>query len=466
MTASVTGEDALCRLSAVEARRRFADGTLSPVALMDAVLARAARMDPALRLFAHTMFDEARQEARQADAALQAGAAGGPLHGIPITIKDNVAIAGVPMRAGSAAVPVTMPAADGLTVQRIRAAGGIVTGKTTLPEFAHKVLTDNAIDGHTRNPWSLDHTPGGSSGGASAALASGAGPLGIGTDGGGSIRCPASCTSTVGLKPTLGRVPNETAPDAFGSFFFVGPMARTVADVRLLLSVIEGAADADPYSGLLQAPPRQAGLTRIGFVEHFGDYRTDDGVATVVRRAIECLSECGAVVQAMRPACFFNLFPSYQILATTAHAARFGHLADSAPDLLTASMLNSIEIGRGWTGVDLLTAQDRRTTLFRAVQALFAEVDVIATPTMIAPPPLLSNGGSIATEAFGEWAAPLYPFNMTGHPAISVPAGFSAEGLPVGVQLVGRWHAEAMLLDLAETLETALALPQMPALPS
>ena len=168
----------------------------------------------------------------------------------------------------------------------------------------------------------------------------------------------------------------------------------------------------------------------------------------------------------MRPACFFNLFPSYQILATTAHAARFGHLADSAPDLLTASMLNSIEIGRGWTGVDLLTAQDRRTTLFRAVQALFAEVDVIATPTMIAPPPLLSNGGSIATEAFGEWAAPLYPFNMTGHPAISVPAGFSAEGLPVGVQLVGRWHAEAMLLDLAETLETALALPQMPALPS
>ena len=466
MTTSVTGEDALCRLSAVEARRRFADGTVSPVALMDAVLDRAARMDPVLRLFAHTMFDEARQEARQAETALRAGAACGPLHGIPVTIKDNIAVAAIPMRAGSAALPATMPAKDGLTVRRIRAAGGIVIGKTTLPEFAHKVLTDNAIDGDTRNPWNLDHTPGGSSGGASAALAAGAGPLGMGTDGGGSIRCPASCTSTVGLKPTLGRVPNETAPDAFGSFFFVGPMARTVADVRLLLSLIEGPCDDDPYSGLPPAPPRQSGLIRIGFVEHFGDYRTDDAVAGVVRRAVECLSEGGAVVQAMRPACFFNLFPSYQILATTAHAARFGHLADSASHLLTTSMRQSIEIGRGWSGVDVLVAQDRRTTLFRAVQALFAEVDVLATPTMIAPPPGLGSGGSIATKEFGAWAAPLYPFNMTGHPAISVPAGFSPQGLPVGLQLVGRWHADAMLLDLAETLETALSLPQMGALPS
>ena len=465
MTASVTGEDALCRLSAVEARRRFADGSLSPVTLMDAVLDRAARMDPALRLFAHPMFDEARQEARQAEAALQDAAACGPLHGIPVTIKDNIAVAGIPLRAGSAAVPATMPTADGLTVQRIRTAGAIVIGKTTLPEFAHKVLTDNAIDGHTRNPWNLDHTPGGSSGGASAALAAGVGPLGIGTDGGGSIRCPASCTSTLGLKPTLGRVPNETAPDAFGSFFFVGPMARTVADVRLLLSVIEGPCDADPYSGVLPARARPAGPPRIGFVEHFGDYRTDDAVATVVRRAIDRLSESGAAVEVIHPACFSNLFPSYQVLATTAHAARFGHLAGTAPDRLTASMRDSIEIGRGWTGVDLLAAQDRRTALFRAVQALFAEVDVIATPTMTALPPGLGSGGSIATEAFAAWAAPLYPFNMTGHPAVSVPAGFSAQGLPVGLQLVGRWHADAMLLDLAETLETALGLPQMPALP-
>lgn len=181
----MTSDNALCRMTAVEAAGRIAARTLSPVALMEAVLARAARLDPVLRLFAEPMFDAAREGAHQALIAVKSGAALGPLHGVPITIKDNIAVAGVPMQAGSAAVPVSVPAADGLTVQRVRGAGAIVIGKTTLPEFAHKVLTDNAIDGATRNPWSLAHTPGGSSGGTSAALAVGVAPLGIGTDGGG-----------------------------------------------------------------------------------------------------------------------------------------------------------------------------------------------------------------------------------------------------------------------------------------
>lgn len=458
----MTFDDALCRMTAVEAAGRIAARTLSPVALMEAVLARAARLDPVLRLFAEPMFDAAREGAHQALTAVESGMALGPLHGVPITIKDNIAVAGVPMRAGSAAAPASVPAVDGLAVQRVRAAGAIVIGKTTLPEFAHKVLTDNAIDGATRNPWSLAHTPGGSSGGASSALAGGVAPLGIGTDGGGSIRCPASCTSIVGLKPTLGRVPNETAPDAFGSFFFVGPMARTVADVRLVLSVIEGFCPADPYSGLPSVARRRDGPVRIGFVEQFGTNPTSEAVAGVVGVALERLTACGCVVDPMRPACFEGLFSAYQVLATTAHATRFGHLAEAAS--LTTSMRESIEVGRRWTGVDLLAAQDRRTALFRAVQALFEKVDVIATPTMTAPPPGLDFGGSIATDAFGAWAAPLYPFNMTGHPAVSVPAGFTAEGLPVGLQLVGPWQADSMLLDVAEMVETVLGLDCWPEL--
>ena len=461
-------EDELCRLSAGEAARRIAGRTLSPVALMEAVLARAARLDPALRLFAEPMSGAAREAAEQAEAAVEAGSPIGPLHGVPITIKDNIAVAGVPLRAGSRAAPAVVPAADGLTVQRVRAAGAIVVGKTTLPEFAHKVLTDNDVDGVTRNPWRLDRTPGGSSGGAAAALAAGVAPLAIGTDGGGSIRCPASCTGTVGLKPTLGRVPNETAPDGFGSFFNVGPMARTVADVRLLLSVLEGAHPADPHALSRARLPhahaaRRAGPLRIGVVEQFGDYPTSPAVAAVARRAMDALS-AGAAVTRLQPACFRDLFPTYQVLATTAHAARFGHLLDGAGDRLTASMADSIGIGRRWSGVALLQAQDRRTALFRAVQDVFETVDVIAMPAMTAPPPELDFGGSIATEGFGEWAAPLYPFNMTGHPALSLPAGFTDDGLPVGLQLVGPWDGDTLVLDVAECLQDALGLARVPEL--
>lgn len=450
----------LCRLSATDAARLIASQMLSPVDLVEAVLAQAERLDPVLRVFALPMADAARRAAHEAQATVRAGSALGPLHGVPITIKDNVAIGGLPMRQGSAAAPIVVPAADAEVVRRIKAAGAIIIGKTTLPEFAHKVLTDNVIDGVTRNPWRLDRTPGGSSGGASAALAVGIAPLAVGTDGGGSVRCPASCTGTVGLKGTLGRIPNEAAPDAFGNFFFIGPMARTVTDVRLLLSVMQGNLPADPYA--VAAPGGESTTAvrgvRIGWVEHFGHYRTEVEVSHVTRLAMESLAARGAHVEPLHPACFEDLFGTYRVLATSAHATRLGHLTARQPDALTPSLRDSIEQGRTWSAIDLLRAQDRRTVLFRAVQDLFETVDVIATPTMTAPPLPLDAGGSIATDEYGAWAAPLYPFNMTGHPALSIPAGFTQSGLPVGLQLVGRWYAEPLLLDIAAELEAGLDL--------
>lgn len=452
---SGTADEALCELSATDAARQIAAGTLSPVALTEAVLARVCRLDPVLRFLAASMADQARDAAQAAEAAVRAGLPLGPLHGVPVTIKDNLAVAGVPMRQGSAAAPAVVPGEDAAVVQRVRAAGAIIIGKTTLPEFAHKVLTDNPVDGATRNPWRLDRTPGGSSGGAATALAAGVGPLALGTDGGGSVRCPASCTGTVGLKATLGVVPNEAAPDGFGNFYFTGPMARTVADLRLLLSVLRGAHRADPYS-LASAPPqgRPPRDLRVGWVEHFGRYRTEAETARVTTAAVAKLAEAGARVEAVAPACFMDVYGTYRVLATAAHAARMGHLVDS--HALTPSMRDSIQRGMRWSGAEVIRAQDRRTALFRGVQALFEQFDVVVTPTVTAPPPGLDAGGSIATDWYAAWAAPLYPFNLTGHPAMSVPAGLTADGLPVGLQLVGGWHAEAALLDAAAAVESAL----------
>jgi aspartyl-tRNA(Asn)/glutamyl-tRNA(Gln) amidotransferase subunit A len=427
-------------------------------------LACAEKVNPALNIFAREMADAARAGALAAEAAVMRGDTLSALHGVPITIKDNVAIGGLPLANGSAAFLDAVPAADAAVVQRIRQAGAIIIGKTNLPEFAHKVLTDSPAFGTTRNPWNLERTPGGSSGGASAALAAGVAPLAVGTDGGGSIRCPASCTGVVGLKPTLGLIPQETAPDAFANFSFVGPMARTVADTALLLSVMAGPVDGDPFSigpGLGVIPPgetKMAGL-RIGWVEHFGRYRTDPAVAELMRAAMTSLEGQGAVVEPIHPPCFDDVFEYYVVLATTNHATRYGDLPAVWGDRMSASIRASIADGQRYSGVEWMRAHTSRTILFRAVQKLFERFDVIATPTMTAPPKKLDAEGSIATEAYGEWAAPLYPFNLSSHPAISVPAGFTADGLPVGLQMVGPWFGEQRLLSVAAVLEQVLDWP-------
>jgi aspartyl-tRNA(Asn)/glutamyl-tRNA(Gln) amidotransferase subunit A len=453
-------DDQLCFLPATELAQRIAARELSPVTVMDAVLARAETMDKILNLFATPLFDAARDAARAAEAAVMAGGPLGPLHGVPITVKDNVAVGGVRWTNGSAAFMDNIAAEDAAVVTRAKTAGAIIIGKTNLPEFAHKVLTDSPAFGVTRSPWSLDHTPGGSSGGASAALAAGVAPLAIGTDGGGSIRCPSSCCGLNGLKATLGRIPQE-APDGFANYFFVGPMARRVDDVALLLSVMAGPLPADPFPIGAPPPPAAAlapedaaaGL-RIGWVEHFGRYRTDPEVARLTGAAVRSLESAGALVEELRAPCFDDVFETYTVLASSAHAARFSSLVERWGERMTPSMLDSIAKGTRWSAIDWLRAHEQRTRLFRAVQLLFERFDIIATPTMIAPPKPLDAGGSIATEMYAEWAAPLYPFNLTAHPAMSVPTGFTDDGLPVGLQLIGPWFAEERLLRVAALLET------------
>lgn len=449
--------DELCSLTATDAARLIAQRKLSPVELTDAVLGRAERLQPSLNMFALLTGDDARRDAALAEAAVMRGAPLGPLHGVPITVKDNLALGGKPLRHGSLMTEGAVAAADAAVVARVKAAGAVVIGKTTLPEYAHKVLTDSPAFGVTRNPWDLAHTPGGSSGGASAALAAGVAPLAIGTDGGGSIRCPASCTGIVGLKATLGRVPNDSTPDGFANFSFTGPMARTADDAALLLSVLAGPSPVDPYS--LAAPPLAAGSpngtardVRIGWIEHFGRYRTDPEVGAITGAAVAALADQGAIVEALHDPCFDDVFDIYTVIATTAHATRLGAQADRFGTAVTDTLRDSIARGARWSAVEWQRAHDKRTALFRAVQRLFTRFDVLATPTMTAPPPTVDAGGATITGMYAEWAAPLYPFNLTGHPALSLPAGMTRRGLPVGLQLIGRWHAEGALLDLAACL--------------
>ena len=447
--------DDVCFRPATELAAMIRQRKLSPVEVTDAVIARAERLQPKLNVFAYPMYEAARQAARAAESAVTSGKELGPLHGVPITIKDNVPIAGLPLGNGSIAMKDWVAPTDAVVTQRIKAAGAIIIGKTTLPEFAHRVLTDSPVWGVTRNPWNLEHTPGGSSGGTSAALAAGVAPLSVGTDGGGSIRAPASNTGVSGLKATLGRIPFEIMPDGFANYVFVGPMARTTADVALLYSVMAGPHMDDPYT--LGQPPvalsESKGKLRIGWIEHFGRYRTEAEVAQLTGAMVASLERQGHSVEPLADTCFDNVFDTYVVIATTAHAARLGPLVEKWGDKLTPTLRKSITRGAKYSAVDWQLAHDRRTTLYRAVQRLFERYDVILTPTMNAPPVRLDADGSVECDMYAEYAAPLYPINLTGNPAASVPAGFTKSGLPVGLQIIAPWFGEGRILKLAAELE-------------
>jgi aspartyl-tRNA(Asn)/glutamyl-tRNA(Gln) amidotransferase subunit A len=446
----------LCYASARELARGYRRRDFSPVEVVEAVIARATRAQTALNLFVFTRFDEARAEATIAEARLMRGESRGPLDGVPLAVKDNLATLGHKMTNGSFAMANFEPTVDAVSWARLKAAGAILLGKTATPEFAHKVLTDSPMYGVTRSPWSQEHTPGGSSGGATAAVACGLGPIGLGTDGGGSIRCPASCSNVLGIKATLGRIPFESIPDGFANYAFTGPFARDADDLALALALMSGPLDADPHTiGItaMPVPPPRGDIAlrkpRIGWIQDFGGRRCDAEVAGLTRAAIDRMASEGAVVEALDDPIFADVFDYYVVIATTAHAARLAAAYEQLGERMSASLRASVEQGRRYSAAEWQRASDRRTALFRRVQQILERFDLIATPTMNTPPKRIDEGGAINTPMYADWACALYPFNLTGHPALSMPVGFTASGLPVGLQLVGRWHDEARLIDVA-----------------
>lgn len=460
--------DDLCFLSAVETAQRVARREISPVEVVDALLARIEAVQPALNAFTVVCAESAREQAKRAEAAVMRGEALGPLHGVGFTVKDMIDAAGVPITWGSYMFENRIPAEDALAVARLKQAGAILLGVTTMPECGPKATTDSPLWGVTRNPWNLERTPGGSSGGAAAALASGCGALALGTDRAGSVRIPASCCGVVGLKPSPGVIPDSRAPDVFDTSYVIGPLARGPEDAALAMGVLSGPDRGDPRSYGAQrkdyfreaaAQGSMAGI-RIAWMPTVGNAEVDGEVRRCCEAALSRFVELGAVVEEVD----VDLMSSVDMLFVLVGVGLNALYADKAAthgERVDRSLREAIEQGGKWSGTDVAAAMVARSELFRTVEALFQHHDLLASPTLTLPAisvdhyywdPMVVNGRTLGSARY-DWFPYCHPFNHTGHPAISVPCGMSAEGLPVGLQLAAPWHAEAALLRAAAELE-------------
>jgi aspartyl-tRNA(Asn)/glutamyl-tRNA(Gln) amidotransferase subunit A len=463
--------DDLLFLTARQAAALIRRRALSPVEYVNAVLAAAEATQPRLNAFVTLVHEQARAAAKAAEQAVMDGATLGPLHGVPVSVKDQVDTAGIRTTHGSAIFAENVPARDDITVTRLREAGAILIGKTRMPEFGHKGLTDGPSFGVTPNPWDLSRTSGGSSGGAAAALAVGLGPIALGTDGAGSIRIPAACCGVVGLKPTLGMVPWEAAADAFGNYTYAGPMARSVTDAAVMLGAIAGPSPRDPWS--LNGPAVSAlspGLIggdlsglRVGFIERAANPRLDRDMEANTRASLNALAAMGAEVEPVTESIDWIEFPGRVMYQGNFAVAMAKHLPEWR-DRMDPVLLAFMERGEGFSLAQFRQAQYARTGLFRAVQGLLERYDVLVSPTLTRTAlPADFDAAHDEVEVEGEksgitrqgWSAYVYPFNLTGHPALTVPSGFAADGLPTSVQIVGRWGADLDVLRLGALLEAA-----------
>jgi aspartyl-tRNA(Asn)/glutamyl-tRNA(Gln) amidotransferase subunit A len=459
------------QMPAVELAGRIGRGDLSCREVMDAVLDRIERFDARTNAFALVDRDAARRAADRADRERAAGAPLGPLHGLPISAKDLINTAGMRTAHGSRAFAGNVPTTDAEAIARVRRAGGIVFGKTTTPELGCKILTDSPLHGVTRNPWNPDRTPGGSSGGAAVATAMGYGPLALTTDGAGSSRIPAACCGVVGLKPTLGAVPMELAADVFGGLSCIGVMARTAADVELLFSVIAGPSRLDPWTlghgrgaiAARDAAPQGFRGLRVRWIRTMGNPAIDPEVVRLTERTVASMADAGAVMLD-GPHDFDWALDACRLLLRANQAARHAPLLEKWRELLDPVLVQGIEEGLDMSPAQMRQVVLERSALFRRVQVLFDDADLLVTPTFSATPPGVEQR---ADEPFGvagappgplrqSWYSYTIPFNPTGHPAVSVPCGVAADGMPVGLQLVGPWHSERMLVDLAQALEPVI----------
>jgi Asp-tRNA(Asn)/Glu-tRNA(Gln) amidotransferase A subunit family amidase len=454
------------RLPLVEMASLARSGALSSLELVEAHLARIEAVNPHYNAFTMVLADQARGSARRADQGLKMG----PLHGVPVTVKDSYDVAGSPTRLGSYFAPEAPAAGDSAVAARLRRAGAIILGKTNTPEFLGSYETDNYITGRTNNPWDVERTPGGSSGGEAAAIASGCSPCGAGTDGGGSIRVPAHFCGIAGLKPTPGRISliGHRPTEAVSGIGVAGPMARSVADVRLLFEVLAGYDDRDPLSAPVELRLPEIGGARIGVLETFYDIPVQPSVRRAIREAAALLAGLGFVVDAFRPEGLErapNLWSFFFAeLNARASKERIAGREAEAHWTYTENLDRLLERppASGWQVIESLAARDRmRRTLveqMRNVPFLLMPVSSIAA--------FPHRERKFATEAkpIGLFQAmmPATAFNLLGVPALTVPFTLDEQGMPVAVQIVGRPWEEEALLELGSALETARGPFQAP----
>jgi aspartyl-tRNA(Asn)/glutamyl-tRNA(Gln) amidotransferase subunit A len=451
----------LCFRPATDLAADIRSRRLSPVELTQAILARIEALNPRLNCFCTPTPESALAQARAAEDAVMRGQPLGPIAGIPYSIKDLQPTQGVRTMRGSRIFEDNVPEDTTPLEQRLQAAGGVFLGKTTTPEFGWKGVTDSPVTGITRNPWHLERTPGGSSGGAAAQVAAGLGPLAQGGDGGGSIRIPASFSGIFGLKPTHGLVPYTPIPHN-DLLSHLGPMTRTVADAALMLNVIAGFDPADRFS---QAGPKRdylAGLqggikgARVYWSPTLGYAQVDPQVAEATAKAARRFEELGCEVDEGDPG-WGDPTDWFIVLY---QAAMAGGLADQLPrweNQMDPGLVHMVRRGMAYSAVDYLQARIARFAFYDKVRRFFERYDLLLTPATavtafpvgrVAPDP-----AKIEAEDLFAWTPFSFPFNATGHPAASVPVGFDRDGLPIGLQIVGQLHADDLVLRAAAAYE-------------
>ncbi|MBM3648209.1 MAG: amidase [Alphaproteobacteria bacterium] len=447
-------------LSAAQAARAIAAKELSPVALMQALLDRIARLDPKLNVFIRLDAEAALAAAMAAETEAAAGRLRGPLHGVPVGIKDIIDVAGLPTTAHSKILEDNIAAADAVCVQKLRGAGAIVLGKVATHEFAIGGPSFDLPWPPARNPWNTDHHPGGSSSGSGAGVAGGLFPLALGTDTGGSVRNPASCCGIVGLKPTYGLVSRRGVLPLSFTLDHIGPMTRSVADNALMLEAIGGHDPLDPGSAASAAGRYAAALDRsvrglrVGFVRHFHevDVPAEPEVTAALAHVARTLQMEGAEVRGIRlPTLGEFAAVNRVILQSEAWAIHAPWLRERPGDYGQLSR-RRLMAGAFFGAGDYVQAQRRRLQMIAEIEAAFREVDVLLCASSMDPPCRIDRPADI-DRTYARQART--PFNVSGHPALAMLAGLSVDGLPISVQFVGRYFEEATVFQVARAWEQA-----------
>ena len=448
-------------LGAAELARRYRDRSLSPVEVTRALLDRIGRLDPVLGAFVHVAAVRALDDARHSEAAVAAGRPRGPLEGVPVVLKDLLDASDMPTAAGSRVIG-RLPARDAAVVARLRAAGAVLLGKVGLHELAFGVTGVNPHFPPCRNPWDRERVPGGSSSGSAVALAAGLAPLAIGTDTGGSIRIPSSACGVVGLKPTFGAVGRSGLVPLAWSLDHVGPMARSVADAALLFDAIAGHDRDDPWSAAHAHEP--AGRTlgagvrglRLGVLDASAAGAAagvDDEVGAAVEAALGVLSGLGArTVPVAVPPLEPIYTATFALIASEAGGYHRRRLADRPADF-GEDVRRNLAIGLCLSAADVIAARRAQGVATAALLRAFDDVDAVVLPTL--PRTALRRSDPVSREPREAWNRLVVPFNLTGLPALSLPAGFDRAGLPIGLQVAGRPFDEATILRVAAAYEGA-----------
>ena len=455
----------ICRLTARELATRIRARQLSAVDVLSAHLQQIERVNPRVNAIITLVPELAMKAARHADEAMMRGAAVGPLHGLPIAHKDLQLTKDVRTTFGSPIFKDFVPAQDSLVVERLRQAGAIALGKTNTPEFGAGSQTFNAVFGPTLNPYALTKTCGGSSGGAAVALACGMIPIADGSDMGGSLRNPAAFCNVVGLRPSPGRVPTWPAASGWSTLGVEGPMGRTVADTALLLSAMAGPDRRSPLSlheagGAFSAPlDRAFNGVRVAWWKDLGGLPVDRAVRDVVNGQRRIFESLGCRVDDAEPD-LRGADDIFKTLRALAFAVGIGDVVSRHRALVKDTILWEIDRAQRLTAADVVRAETERTELYHRMRVFMAQYDFFVLPVTQVPPfdvtqPYVTEIDGEQMETYIDWMKSCYFISVTAHPAISVPAGFTFEGLPVGIQIVGRYQDDFGVLQMAHAFEQA-----------